>query len=42
MISSSPWTVSVGWSGWSFAKPAIAAIFSLILGLYFIVQLPSG
>ena len=37
-----PWTVSIGWSGWVKAKPGRRAVSSLIFGLYFIVQEPSG
>src|SRR5699024_11929039 len=41
-ISSEPWIALSFCSGWLFAKPGILATFSLILGLYFIVNEPSG
>ena len=37
-----PWTVSSGWRGWIWEKPGRAAMSSLILGLYFMVQEPRG
>ncbi|EJX06281.1 hypothetical protein EVA_05612 [gut metagenome] len=40
--SSAPCVNSSPWSGCSWVKPGRAAISSLILGLYFIVQLPNG
>ena len=42
MSSSAPWTVSSGWYGWRPAKPGRRHASSLMRGLYFIVQLPSG
>ena len=40
--SSMPCAVATGWSGWIRAKPGSRATDSLIFGLYFIVQEPSG
>ena len=40
--SSAPWTCSAGWAGWSRANPGRAAADSATLGLYFMVQDPSG
>ena len=37
-----PWAAASGASGWSAANPGSRAAHSLILGLYFMVQLPSG
>ena len=37
-----PWERASGDSGWSPAKPGNPAVNSLSLGLYFMVQLPSG
>ena len=40
--SKAPWECSAGCIGWILANPGENATSSLILGLYFIVQLPSG
>ena len=37
-----PCTVESGWSGWISVSPGVEAISSFSLGLYFMVQLPSG
>ncbi len=40
--SSAPWDTFSGASGWAAAKPGSRAISSLVRGLCFIVQEPSG
>ena len=42
MSSSAPWTVDKGCSGWISAKPGSRAVFSLSLGLCFMLHEPKG